>query len=212
MRASRLMSVLVAMFCIAGASAPAQAGPFTFATLPANGDIAGAAGTTIGWGYTLANPSATDWLVLSGVSADVFQQAVSNAFLFDFPILAPNAGLASAYVTGTAGLFELTWDPAAPVGFVNTGTFMVSAEWWSGDPFVGGSFLGMATDQTASYSATVTPPASVPEPPSLILLTTGLVAFGYRLRCGSRNLRTGYASSGWTRPRRVQGDADGSHT
>ena len=186
MRAPRLVVTLATMLWLLVAVAPAQAGLFTFDTLPADGVIAGTAGSTLGWGYTLANPSKTDWLVLVNVSADVFEHVLPSAVLFDLPILAPETSLAAAYVAGALGLFELTWDPTAPVGFVNSGTFIVSAEWWSGDPLAGGSYLGMATDQSASYSASVMPSATVPEPSSLILLTTCVVTVSCRLRRRTR--------------------------
>ena len=41
-----------------------------------------------------------------------------------------------------AGLYEVIWDIGlgAP-GFVNSGNFVLSGEWWSSDPFGGGSFM-----------------------------------------------------------------------
>jgi hypothetical protein len=189
MRTPRLVVVLATMLWLLVATTPAQAGLFTFDTLPADGVISGAAGSTLGWGYTLANPSTTDWLVLVNVSADVFEHALPSAILFDLPVLGPEATLATAYVAGALGLFELTWDATAPLGFANSGTFIVSAEWWSGDPLAGGSYLGMATDQSATYSVSVMPSATVPEPSSLILLTTGVVAISSRLRRRTRQTR-----------------------
>ena len=186
MRGPRVLVVIAAMFWIVGTADRAQANPFTFATLPTDGEISDVAGSTIGWGYMLANPSATDWLVLASVAADIFEQAVPNAFIFDFPILAPGSSVSVAYQPGVAGLFELTWDAAATPGIVNSGTFIVSAEWWSDDPFAGGSFVQLATDQFAAYTASVTQEAPVPEPSSLALVATSLVAAGVRLRAVRR--------------------------
>lgn len=86
-----------------------------------------------------------------------------------------------------SGLFGLTWDAAAPVGFTNSGTFVLSAEFWDGDPFADGNFVDFAPDQLAAYSASVsaTSTVPVPAPSTLILLGSGLAAVlarGWRKR------------------------------
>jgi hypothetical protein len=146
----------------------AHADSWTLGLLPPSGAISGPAGATIGWGYTITNLSNTQWLVLSGISADPFQHATPNA-IFNFPIVAPGTTVTLAFdPNNLLGLFALTWDTTAPFGFTNSGTFIVNGEWWDGDPFVGGNFLSFAPDGTAAYSATV-----VPEPGSLLLLGGG---------------------------------------
>jgi hypothetical protein len=178
----RIRALTLAIWFI-GVAGTASANPFTFSTVPGSGVISGPAGSTIGWGYTLTNTSLTDWLVLTAVSADVFQFATASAAIFDFPVLAPGSSLTVSYLAGLAGLFELIWDPNAPIGFVNSGTFIVSAEWWAGDPFAGGSFLGFATEQSALYSASVTAPVTaVPEPSGLFLTTLGALLLLRRQR------------------------------
>jgi hypothetical protein len=182
---SRLVFTLATALWLTCAAGVADAGPFTFGVAPGDGSIDGAPGATIGWGYTIINPSLTEWLVLTALSADVFEFATPNAGLFDSPILAPGTALTIDYLAGSMGLFELTWDATAPAGFVNAGTFVVSGEWWSADPFDGGQILGTATDQSASYTASVTP-SPVPEPSSLVLLATGLAGFWRCLRRAPR--------------------------
>ena len=148
-------AVLMVLAC----APAAQAAPILL--LP-DSDISGDAGSTIGWGYTLINESA-DWLVLTGISAGSFSHATPDSSLFDFPILAPGASWSVAYDPGLLqGLFQLTWDALARRGFINTGLFVLSAEFWNDDPFAGGAVIGAAPDFSAAYSATVTAPAPVP--------------------------------------------------
>ena len=143
---------------------------WSFDTIPATGEVVGTPGTTVGWGYTISNPDPVNWLFVSGLSADAFENG-TPLVLFDFPLVGP--GTLSVPNEGVNGLFALTWDAVAPVGFVNRGTFILSADWYDGDPLAGGNFLQAAPERSAAYSATVTSPA-VPEPASLFLLGSGL--------------------------------------
>jgi hypothetical protein len=164
------------------ATPPARADSLTFTlgTLPASGAISGPPGSTVGWGYTITNNSASYWLVTTGVSADPFVNGTPNAGIFDFPAVAPLSTLTVAYdPSNFLGLFEFTWDPNAPVGFVNMGTFVVTGEFWDNDPFLGGNFFDFAPDASAAYSVTAT---AVPEPSTLLLLATGVAGVAMRKR------------------------------
>ena len=175
MTAVRKLWCTFAVLMVLACPPAAQAGPFTL--LP-DSDISGEAGSTIGWGYELINES-TDWLVLTGISAGSFSHATPDSSLFDFPILAPGASWSVAYDPALfQGLFQLTWDALAPAGFINSGLFVLSAEFWNDDPFAGGAFIDAAPGFSAEYSATVTAPAPVPEPATLLLMATGLGATG----------------------------------
>ena len=67
---------------------------------------------------------------------------------------------------------------------MNSGSFVVSGEFYDGDPLNGGTFSEAAADQIAGYEVTVT--AAVPEP-SFAALTGLILATGLLVR--SRLLR-----------------------
>jgi hypothetical protein len=121
------------------------------------------------------------------LNTDSFSDGTPN-LLFDFPEVAPGATVTEAFdpVNGI-GIYELQWDPSAPVGFVNSGDFTLSGQWYDGDPFNGGNYVADATDTLLPYSATVTGSvSSVPEPLSCLLLASGIVAI-----IGWRKVRNG---------------------
>ncbi|HYR88897.1 MAG TPA: hypothetical protein VE422_32780, partial [Terriglobia bacterium] len=83
------LKIFLACCALVVPSTTAHADPFTFSLLPAGGTVSGTPGSTVGWGYTVANLS-TNWLLTTNLSADLFLNGTPNA-LFDFPILAPGA-------------------------------------------------------------------------------------------------------------------------
>ena len=131
--------------------------------------------TLTGWGYTIQNQSSTDWLVTTGLSVGAFQYATPQ-LLFDFPDLPPGATVTVPYnpLPPAAGLYQIVWDQNAPAGFVNSGTFALSAQWWNGDPLNGGTLISIAPGQSQPYSASLT---TTPEPATLGL--TGLVFLAF---------------------------------
>jgi hypothetical protein len=137
--------------------------------------ITGSAGvpTATGWGYTIQNGSSTDWLVTTSLNASTFLHATPQ-LLFDFPDIAPGASVTVPYDPATpAGLYQILWDRNVPAGFVNTGTFTLSAEWWSGDPTNGGTLLVTAPNASQPYTTTVTP-----EPATVTLMASSMLLFG----------------------------------
>ena len=73
-----------------------------------------------------------------------------------------------------------TSNASAPGGSVDSGNFVLSAQWYDGDPFNGGNYIADAPDTNAAYSATVigSGATSVPEPGSIFLIITGLGLIG----------------------------------
>ena len=172
----RLLTVIFA-FAAAALGAPLT---WTFGTLPPSGHIAGPPGATIGWGYELENQDPANWLVVTALNADPFAHGVPDAAVFDFPVLAPGEKRVVPY-DGLQGLYALTWDPAAPIGYVTIGQFSLDAEWYDGDPFSGGQFVVFADPVSSPYSAAV-----VPEPGlgGLVLLSAAGVIAAARARRG----------------------------
>lgn len=161
-------------------AATSYADTFTFSTNPPGGSISGPAGSTVGWGYSVTNNSVDQWLVFNNVGTDTaFSNGTPNGGIFDFPVVAPNTIITTDY-DGTNGLFEFTWNAGAPAGSFISGNFVLSAEWWSGNPFddvAPGEFLESIPDFSVPYSVTV--PVScnctpVPESSSLLMLVFGV--------------------------------------
>jgi hypothetical protein len=142
----------------------------TFSLLPGDGSIAGTPGETVGWGYSIENQSTTHWLVTSGLAPGAFQFGTPD-LIFDFPILAPGSIVTAPFdAAALTGLLGLTWDASAPLGAVESGSFLLSAEWWNGDPLSGGQFAFSASPLNQPYDATV-----VPEPGTGALLALPLL-------------------------------------
>lgn len=166
------MRSLFLVLCLSAIPATA-ADVYTFTVTDAVA-VTSPAGLTTGWGYSLHNESSSLWLVTTDLSAGTFQNATPDQ-IFDFPDLAPGATVTVPYDPVTpAGLYQISWDSNAPSGFVNSGTFSLSAEWWSGDPLTDGSFVATAPVASQPYAATVTP-----EP-----ATMGLAAIFLAVFCG----------------------------
>lgn len=166
--------LLTAMLLTMGTGiSAAWAGTLDFSVLPTTGHLPGAPGSTIGWGYSLTNESSTDWLVTTALNTGPFLHAVPT-LVFDFPVLNPGASVTVPFdFSVSTGLFELTWDSSAPIGFSNSGNFVLSAEWWTGDPFLDGLFITTAPDTMQPYSATV---VVAPEPQPWMLLASGIIS------------------------------------
>jgi hypothetical protein len=164
MNKRRFCQLLLVLGTVLSAARPASADAI-FTLLPSDGNVFGVPGSLVGWGYTLTNTDPSAWFMSTDLNSDSFSNGTPS-LLFDFPILAPGGTVTEAFdsVNGI-GLFQLQWDLSAPVGFVNSGNFVLSGGWWDGDPLNGGNFIADAPDIAVPYSATVEQGSSaVPEP------------------------------------------------
>jgi hypothetical protein len=109
---------------------------------------------------------------VTNLNSDPFTGGTADASIFDFPILSPGQALNVPYQGNVAGLYQFTWDATALVGLTNGGSFILSADFYNGDPLGGGVFVQSAQDQNTPYSV-----AAVPEPASLTLVLIGLSSF-----------------------------------
>ena len=121
-------------------------------------------GSTVGWGYSITNNSATNWLVVYGLAAGNFPGATPNPYFFDFPSIAPGTSRIVPYnpfspygaaflaqngfghpvlnlpydpVTNpfnALGLYQVSIGPNVPMGTVFSGNFVINAAWFNGDP------------------------------------------------------------------------------
>jgi hypothetical protein len=180
MRRIFLGVVVAAAFAFA---APAVRGDsLTFTVLPA--DISGSPGETIGWGYSITNNSATDFLDIAYIDGSVFTigSADSTPFAFSFITIAPGTTETQAYVYDPVfplGLFEVAIDLNATIGAMDSGLFgLYGAFCAPSDPTCAEKVNDTTPTllATGDYSATVVSPGGtvVPEPSSMLLLLSGL--------------------------------------
>jgi len=179
------------LFAVCLSVIPAMAADVYTFTVPAGENVSGPAGLTLtGWGYSLHNDSSSLWLVPTGISVGTFLHATPD-LLFDFPDVSPGATATELYNPVTpSGLYQILWDANAPAGFVNSGTFDLSAQWWNGDPTKSGSHLvSIAPGESQPYSASIT---ATPEPATaglavlavLLAAVAGVFGRGMSLRQG----------------------------
>lgn len=179
MRKSRALAALT-IFGILALAVTAFGDDVTLTLLP-SGNLSGPPGSTVGWGYTITNNTA-NWLETLSLDAGSFTSGTPN-LIFDFPTVGPNSSITenfSAVTTASCssppcGLYEFTWNSNAPVGTVNSGTFTLSSEYFSGDPANPASTdLGPAPDASANYSISAITVSTVPESASIVFVFTGL--------------------------------------
>ena len=196
-------------------TASASADTYTVTALPGLGVSHTTPGSTVGWGYSITNNSATNWLVVYGLSTGSNPYVTPNPYFFDFPSIAPGTSRIVPYnpyspyghsfmaANGHAhsvknlpfnpvtnpfnalGLYEVTFNPKTPMGTVFSGNFVISAAWMNGDPDTNRSAQIMSFASDASASYRA---VVTPEPASLTLVGMGIFGLAFGIRKNSRKL------------------------
>lgn len=149
-----------------------------FSLIPSDGNVSGPPGSLVGWGYSLQNTDPSNWFESTNLNSDSFSNGTAT-LLFDFPILAPGDMVTEMFdPVNSIGLFELQWDPSATPGTTNSGNFVLSGQFFDGDPLNGGNLVADATDISLPYSAAVSgiTESPVPEPSGCMFLLVGVAA------------------------------------
>jgi len=161
-----------------------QAAIITYNLTP-GGSVSGSPGTTVGWGYSVINSSLTDWVMLTGSS---FTGApgwgtYNDYFLnpANFVLLAPGGNVSQAFddvlMQGVGGF---TIDPLTAAGSNASGFIQLFYDAFDGDPFSGGNQLTFGAWEQAAAQVTASGggATATPEPGTMILLGSGVLAFG----------------------------------
>lgn len=169
-----------------------QATPLlTFTPDPADGQVSGAAGSTVGWGFTITNTSATDYVLIS--NTDFCPEGALDQINGCPAPGHPNYGtytdslsLNGSYNTlnplqtetlSASGLGSFVINPALTPG-IYTGALVIYY-----DVLDGTSFDQLFSEHvTAAASIDVVPSDATPEPGTIVLLLPALGMVGYKLR------------------------------
>lgn len=151
-------------------------------TLTPGGALTGAAGTTVGWGFTLT-PDDAEWITVTGS----FVLSESNGSLGVYGDLigsqggpvggllppSPQPDWVQDFDLGLfTGLGYYAIDPLAAAGAVNSGTIRVLYERFSDDPTQCGDCFVASGEWDVEFTVTVED-TSVPEPGTWMLIATG---------------------------------------
>ncbi|MGH9350986.1 MAG: PEP-CTERM sorting domain-containing protein [Terriglobia bacterium] len=176
------MKRLLCTLLLAGLCAVyAQADP-TLQLIPAGGVVAGAPGSTVGWGFMLTNTS--DYLVVTGSSFTyngpqygTYQDIIgTDNFIVVGPAPESTTVTQDFNPVALTGVGEFTIDSTAPFGAIK-GTLAIDYSLFSvdpNDPSFNPDTDTVVADASLSQAAAVD---ATPEPASIVLMATGLILF-----------------------------------
>lgn len=116
-------------------------------------------GGKTGWGYAIKNNSPTKWLYVHDIKmlGNVSTLVTPDNGVFNYPLIAPGSSIV-ALISGGHGLGSVSVDASAAPQPVLTGSFVLTGDWWSGDPQKTGTLLCSAGTQSSPYGLVVVTP------------------------------------------------------
>ncbi len=190
----RVVSFLLYLTLVLTGTGVAQASVL-FTLDPPGGAVSGAPGDTVGWGFTVTNDSALEWIVVTGSTLysnkdydpgytgatpwGIYTDLMSNSISYDTP-LAPSSSLSLPFAPGVnpqtgAGSFAI--DSATPYNDQAIGYIAFDYQIFTENP---------ALNYSAPYTFTSSPQINVaistPEPSTYALLCLSLGVVGYARR------------------------------
>ena len=169
------------MVAVAAFTAVASAGPLptvTFTLDPPNGYLAGAAGTSVGWGYTISSTSNDSSPAFVFIESFSFAEA-SPVGAFSQPGVPTTAATDGSpiivpWLLNTSGL-QYDIDPGALVGAATVGVMTLTYDVYSDAGQNNPIEYGIDVPVNAEVFVNG-PAATVPEPGAMTLLVLGLAA------------------------------------
>ncbi len=184
----KFKSFLNVICLAAGVAATLGAAPTL--TLSPNGNLIGAPGATVGWGFTLTNN--LNWVEVvqaqfcldAVVGNPCFNASTRFTDIISNPpndvIVGPGGSVTQVYNPGlNQGLGSYTINPASANGAVVSGKILLTYNTFNADPNAGGSQTGF--NDAISVNASVTA-SSVPEPGSIGLVGLALIGLAVKRR------------------------------